>query len=214
MLNRYWRFLRENGWYLFCMNVVAHFAAAVRSRAIGHRLGVGKINIGPRPYLRGLSFIEIGEDFSAESDLWIEAITHHGDQVFTPRIRIGSHARVSRSVHIAATNSVEIGDHVLIGSKVLIIDHNHGQYSTQPTSPEFPPSQRPLDGDRKVTIGCNVWLCDGVVVTPGSTIGDGSVIGANSVVHGTIPAFSIASGIPATVRKTFSAATQQWVNVQ
>jgi len=208
------RFLRENGLYLFVINVIDHAATALRSKLIGHKLGVDKINIGPRPYMRALSYIQIGEEFSAESDLWLEAIPRHRDQCFTPRITIGRHVRISRSVHIAATHSVVIGDDVLIGSKVLITDHNHGNYSTEPTSPEIPPADRPLDSHRSVIIGSNVWLCDGVVVTPGSIVGEGSIIGANSVVHGTIPPFSIASGIPARVNKTFHSATQQWVNVQ
>ena len=213
-MNRYLRFYRENGLYLFGMNAIAHAATTLRSKAIGRKLVISKIRIGPRPYLRGLSYMQIGEDFSAEAGLWLEAITQQRDQSFAPRIVIGSHVRISQSVHIAATHSVIIGDHVLMGSKVLITDHNHGNYSTQPTSPEVPPAERPLDSDRSVLIERNVWLCDGVVVTPGSRIGEGSVIGANSVVHGTIPAFSMASGLPATVRKTFNFSTQQWVNVQ
>jgi lipopolysaccharide O-acetyltransferase len=152
----------------------------------------------------------MGEDFSAGSDLWLEAITAYNQQTFVPRIIIGNHVRISNSVHIAATNLVKIGDDVLLGSKVVITDHNHGQYSREHSSPKTPPTLRPLDRDRQVTIGRNVWLGDGVVVTPGSSIGEGAVIGANSVVVGHIPANTIAAGSPATVRKTFSVSTQTW----
>jgi lipopolysaccharide O-acetyltransferase len=117
-------------------------------------------------------------------------------------------------VHIAATHFVEIGDNVLMGSKVVVTDHNHGQYSKDHTSPNIPPALRPLDHDRSVVIGRNVWLGDGVVVTPGSSIGEGAVIGANSVVQGRIPPFTIAAGVPAKIMKVFDFDTQKWTNVE
>jgi lipopolysaccharide O-acetyltransferase len=186
----------------------------VRDYSISKKLGVKRMHIGPRPYLRGLSSIRIGEDFSAEAGLWLEAITRYNDQEFLPRIVIGNHVRISQFVHIAATHLVEIGDNVLLGSNVMITDHNHGQYSIEHTSPHIAPTLRPLDHDRQVQIGRNVWLGNGVVVTPGSFIGEGSVIGANSVIVGSIPPFTMASGIPATVRKTFNFDNGKWSNVQ
>jgi lipopolysaccharide O-acetyltransferase len=181
---------------------------------IGRKLGVKKIRIGARPLLEGLSFIEMGEDFWAQEGLWMEAISSHNGQAFTPRIIIGRRVRMSRFVHIAATNLVEIGDDVLVGSNVLITDHNHGQYSRRHTPPHIAPSLRPLDEDRQVRIGSNVWLGDGVVVAPGASIGEGAVIGAHSVVLGCIPPFAIASGAPATVRKNFNYDSQQWSSIR
>jgi lipopolysaccharide O-acetyltransferase len=181
---------------------------------IARKLGVKRIRIGPRSYLRGLSSIEMGEDFAAGDGLWLEAITRFNDQVFIPRIVIGKHVRVSHFVHIAAAHLVEIGDNVLVGSKVLISDHNHGQYSREHTPPHVAPTLRPLDHERRVVIGRNVWLADGVVVTAGATIGEGSVIGANSVVIGNIPPFVIASGMPATVRKVFHNDTAEWSHTE
>lgn len=208
------RFLRENGIYILGVASAAHFAGFIRTCFLSRRFGVRKIKIGPGAHLRGLSEIEMGEDFAAGHGLWLEAITEYNDQTFSPKIIIGKHVRISHSVHIAATHFVEVGDDVLMGSKVIITDHNHGQYSTLHSSPEVAPAQRPLDCDRRVVIGRNVWLGDGVVVAPGSSIGEGSVIGANSVVLGNVPAFSIAVGIPAVVRKTFNFDTRKWCDVE
>ena len=155
----------------------------------------------------------MGEDCQAGSGLWLEAVTQYNDQTFEPRITIGEHVRLSNFVHIAATNSIDIGDNVLMGSKVMITDHNHGQYSTRHCSPHIAPSLRPLDHDRRVVIGRNVWLGDGVVVTPGATIGDGCVIGANSVVVGNIAPFTIAAGTPAWSRKVFTFDTEEWRDI-
>jgi len=188
--------------------------ARFRNFMIGRKLGVNKIHIGPRSNLRGLSSIEMGEDFSALEGLWLYAVARYYDQRFSPRIVIGDRVRVSQWVHIAATHYVEIGDDALIGSKVTIIDHNHGQYSKEHSSPHVAPALRPLDAERRVVIGKKVWLGDGVVVTPGTSIGDGAVIGANSVVRGNIPPFSLAAGIPAKVLKMFDFNTERWTNIE
>jgi lipopolysaccharide O-acetyltransferase len=197
--------------YVLAAALVGACAKKIRNRMLAKKFRVRKISIGPRAHLRGLSHIQMGEDLSTGPGFWLEAITEYYEQIFSPRIIIGNHVRISHGTHIGATNYVEIGDHVLMGSKVVVVDHNHGQYSTDPTSLEIPPSLRPLGRDAKVVIGANVWLCDGVAVLPGSIIGEGSVIAANSVVNGTIPPFTIAVGSPARVVKVFNRETNQWV---
>jgi lipopolysaccharide O-acetyltransferase len=144
----------------------------------------------------------------------LEAIRRYNDQVFSPKVSIGTHVCISRGVHIAATHFVEIGENVLIGSKVIITDHNHGQYSREHTSPIIAPALRPLHHNRRVVIGRNVWLSDGVVVTPGSSIGEGAVIGANSVVRGNIPPFTIAVGVPAKVFRIYDFDAKKWIKVE
>lgn len=209
-LNRIRRFGSENGGYLLLRTLCGRATGLVRNYCLSKKLKVKNLKIGPRSYLRGLSSIQIGEDFSAETGLWLEAVKVYNEQTFSPRIKIGRGARISRFVHIAATNSVEIGDDVLIGSQVIIIDHNHGQYRQMHSSPMSAPASRPLDSDVQITIGARVWLGDGVVVAPGASIGEGSVIGANSVVIGHVPPFSLAAGAPAVIKKKFDFSTNQW----
>ena len=215
MLDRILRFERENGIYVLGTTLLSFCSSSVRNYLLSRKLGVQKIRIGPRAFLRGLSCIEMGEDFTAGPGLWLEAITRYDGESFTPKIVIGNHVQINHFGHIAATHLIEIGDNVLMGSKVIITDHNHGQYTRFPhTSPHMVPTKRPLDRDRRVVIGKNVWLGDSVVLMPGSDIGEGSVIGANSVVLGSIPAFTIAAGAPATPRKTFDFDTNQWCDTK
>jgi lipopolysaccharide O-acetyltransferase len=206
--------LREKGLYVFAISHIDRLFGSMRNRLIARKLGVAKINIGPRSCLQGLPFIEMGEDFAAAGSLWLLAFAQHNDQKFSPKIVIGNHVRISRQVQISATHYVEIGDNVLIGSGVLITDHNHGQYSEEHSSPYVAPAMRPLDQNRRVVIGKNVWLGAGVVVTPDSFIGEGTIIGANSVVKGNIPRFTVAVGLPAKVIKTFDFDTQKWISVK
>src|SRR5215469_6869475 len=74
VLNRLRRFLRENGCYVLATSLVEFTRSAVRNSLISRKLGVKKIRIGPAAHLRGLSFIEMGEDFSSGRGLWLEAI--------------------------------------------------------------------------------------------------------------------------------------------
>jgi lipopolysaccharide O-acetyltransferase len=174
------------------------------------KLGRSDTVLGPRCYLRGLTYVSVGRDFQADEGLWLEAISAYNGQTFSPSIVIGNDVTVSRWSHIAATYRVEIGDGVLIGSRVLITDHNHGQYRNGIYKIDIPPRLRSLDQDRAVVIGKNVWLGDGVVVMPGVTIGEGCVIGANSVVTRDVASFTIAAGIPAVALKKFDFSTQEW----
>lgn len=206
--------LREDGLFVCTASRIDRLFAVVRNVLISRKLGVARIMIGARCRLHGLSHIEMGEDFSAADSLYLVALTFHNGQLFSPRIVIGNHVRVSRNVQIGATHFVEIGDNVLIGPGVLITDTNHGQYSDTHSSPLSAPDLRPLDDNRRVEIGNNVWLGAGVVVMPNSFIGEGSVIGANSVVIGIIPPFSIAAGAPARVIKTFDFTEQKWISAR
>jgi lipopolysaccharide O-acetyltransferase len=176
-------------------------------------IGSGLV-LGPRCHLRGLSHITLGANFQAAEGLWLEAITEFAGESFNPRIIIGNHVAISRWSHIAAVHRVEIGDGVLIGSGVIITDHNHGRYDGPFSSPEIPPLSRSLDSGRGVVVGRNVWLGDGVVVSPGSEIGEGSVIGANSVVTGFVPPFTIAVGAPARPVKQYDFNSKAWVRIQ
>lgn len=180
---------------------------------LARKFGVRKIHIGPCSYLRGLSSITMGEDFSAGEGLWLEAITQYGGEKFNPKLIIGNHVRVSRWSHVACACSVTIGDHVLIGSKVIITDHNHGQFGDDATSLDIPPAQRPLAANGPVSIGSNVWLGDGVVVCPGVTMGEGSVAGANAVVTTNVAPNTLVAGVPARPIRRFDAAQRSWIRV-
>jgi|YelNatPaOPRAMG01_1025707.scaffolds.fasta_scaffold40602_2 acetyltransferase-like isoleucine patch superfamily enzyme len=107
-------------------------------------------------------------------------------------LKIGNNSGVGIGTHIVALNSITIGEWCLIGPYCTIRDMNHGMDTSLPMA-----LQKQETGP--IVIGNDVWLGTHVVVTAGSTIGDGAVIGANAVVTSDIPKNVIAAGVPAHV---------------
>ncbi len=137
---------------------------------------------GRLPRLSGGGHIRIGRRFVIRGHLApCEFAASPGAQLL-----IGERVFVNQGVTIAAKESIEIGDDSLIGDFSAIYDSNYHQID--PSHPDKP---------RPVTIGRNVWLGNGVLVLPGSTIGDHTVVAARSVVKGDLPPRVLAAGNPA-----------------
>lgn len=153
----------------------------------------------------GSRYIKVGKQFGAGDNFWIAAIDSYRGVTYNPEIKIGQNVSLSDFCHIAAINKIEIGNNVLIGSRVHITDHSHGNYTadTSADSPSSAPLSRKLYSAGPVKIGNNVWIGDGVVVLPGVIIGDGAVIGANSAVSHDVPANTMVAGVPARVIKYY-----------
>lgn len=158
--------------------------------------------------------IQIGQYFYCGRGARIEAVNIEGKRR-SIKIVIKDHVSFSDFIHIGAVNYVEIGNHVLFGSKCYVTDHNHGIYSGngKQSDPDTPPEARALTVDKTVIIEDNVWLGDHVVVLPGVRIGKGSIVGSNAVVSRDIPPYSIAVGIPARVIKQWNPVCKQWEKV-
>jgi lipopolysaccharide O-acetyltransferase len=160
-------------------------------------------------YIRGKRHIHWGKGFTTGVGLRIDAFVKTGII-----IRIGNGVQFNDYVHIAAIESVTIGNNVLIASKVFITDHNHGSYgkSGQHSSPMIAPAERPLFS-APVVIGDRVWLGENVSVLPGVRIGEGVVVAANSVVTQDLPSNTIAAGIPARIIKRYDFDLASWISI-
>ena len=158
-------------------------------------------------YLRGKQHIRWGKGFTTGPGLRIDAFVESGIA-----IHIGERVQLNDYVHIAAIESVTIGNDVLIASKVFITDHNHGSYGKDMphTSPTTPPASRQLIS-APVIIGDRVWLGENVSVLPGVRIGEGVVVAANSVVTHDLAPNTIAAGVPARIIKYYDSDSASWI---
>jgi acetyltransferase-like isoleucine patch superfamily enzyme len=161
------------------------------NRALSCLLGVRVRIAWSSVQIIGTSGIRFGNNFLSGRGLWLEAIENG-------RIDIGENVNVSDWVHIAAVDIVRIGNGCLIGSRVIITDHSHGDASDIKISARLTrPNERRLVSKGPVVLEDNVWLGDGVAVLPGVTIGSNTIVGANSVVSRSLPSNTICAGAPA-----------------
>ena len=109
-------------------------------------------------------------------------------------IRIGAHSNIGRFAHLSAAKSIVIGENVLIGERVTIVDNYHG-CGLQELN--IAPVKRRLYIKSDVVIGDNVLIGDGVFIGSGVKIGNNAVIGANSVVVRDLDANTVYVGAPA-----------------
>jgi lipopolysaccharide O-acetyltransferase len=157
--------------------------------------------------IRGKNYISWGKQLTTGTHCRIEAWPYVHEHIL---IKFGIGVEIGDFVHIAALESVEIGNYVLIASKVYISDIQHGSYSGgEHSDPDSPPGNRKLSSN-PVKIHDNAWIGEAVSILPGVTIGKSSIIGANSVVTKSIPDYSIAVGNPARVIKRYDFDTKQW----
>jgi acetyltransferase-like isoleucine patch superfamily enzyme len=159
--------------------------------------------------VRGKKCMTYGSGFTTGYNCRIEM---NGIKV-KDKLVIGSDCVIGDLAHIVANYKVEIGNGVLMASRIFITDTNHGEYNqgSNVSVPNVPPNKRPLHY-KKVVIGNNVWLGENISILPGVNIGHGSIIGANSVVTKNVPENSIAVGNPARVIKQFDEKKQLWVS--
>lgn len=146
--------------------------------------------------VEGGTNIYIGDNFFSNTHLRIEAITQYNQMEFCPEIHIGDNVSFGQFCHIGCINKVTISDGVLMGSRIIINDHTHGD--THHISQERP-AKRELISKGEILIGENAWIGDGVAIMPNVTIGRNTIVGANSVVTKSLPDNVIAAGVPAKV---------------
>lgn len=160
--------------------------------------------------LRGKKFVDFGIGLTTGIGCRIEAFSEDGGKT----IFFGKNVQLNDYVHISAMKRVDIGDNVLMASKIYISDNSHGFYKGNEfdSSPEVEPLKR-FYNIKPVKIEANVWIGEGVVVLPGVTIGIGSIIGANSVVIDDIPPFTIAVGQPAKPIKKYDTEIGRWLKL-
>jgi acetyltransferase-like isoleucine patch superfamily enzyme len=121
------------------------------------------------------------------------------------RIRIGRYALICPGVRLSSAEGIDIGDNCMLANRVYISDSDwHDLYNRIGFGKSSP-----------VTIGDNVWVGDGAIISKGVAIGGNAVVGAGAVVMHDIPANCVAAGNPARVVKTLDPAKpmvtrQQW----
>lgn len=155
--------------------------------------------------------IELGKNVSIGENskilCWVEYTSGISIQKLNPSLSIGDNFKATSSLLIQCAGKVIIGNNVLIGRNVSIIDYNHG---TNPLTTNY------LDNDlipKSIIIEDGSWIGNNTIILSGTHIGKKCIIGAGSVVTTSIEDYSIAVGNPAKVIKKFDFDSNTWTKV-
>ncbi|HMJ69154.1 MAG TPA: acyltransferase [Cyclobacteriaceae bacterium] len=112
-----------------------------------------------------------------------------GFDCFSPgNISIAKNCSFGHYNRFWAFNKIYIGPYVqtAIGLTLVAGSHDAGSYE-------------PLSSGMDIVIEGENWIGANVTILGGVTVGRGAIIGAGSVVNKSIPAYTIAAGVPAKV---------------
>lgn len=143
--------------------------------------------------------ISIGSKFIAGRNGKLRTFPFFAGKSYRPCIKIGSNVSFETNCYVSAIGHISVGDNVVLGPYVTIIDHNHS--AIDHSDLEIPVMQRQLSTKGNISIDDNVWIGEHSTILSGVTIGKNSIIGANSIVTQAIPENAVAVGSPAKVIK-------------
>lgn len=165
----------------------------MRSKFYSAAFSTSGLVVGRNISIVGTKNISIGSHVVLGNQTWLDCIDN-------AILIIGDDVSFSQNVHVSAMVEVRIGNGCLIGSDVLVTDHDHSfgaEYN------EILPKKRPLKTRGKTILGRNVWLGDNVKILSGVSLGDNVVVASNSVVNQSFPDNVVIGGIPAKILKVF-----------
>lgn len=146
------------------------------------RVGIGVRTLG-RPRIVNHGRMEIGAGTILRSvNVPVELATGVGAS-----LNIGSEVLLNYGVSIGAMQRIELGDRVLVGPYVMVID----------TEFHDPYARRRIAEPRPVVIEDDVFIGAKASIMPGVHIGRGAIVATAAVVNRDVPPFTVVGGVPA-----------------
>lgn len=125
------------------------------------------------------------------------AYVYPSTRIWAPwNLELGVHSTLADGVDCYCVDKVVIGSYTTVSQYSYLCTASHDY--TDPiimSQPQMPLITAPI------IIGDRVWITADVFVAPGVSISDGVVVLARSTVCNDMPAWSVVSGSPATVKK-------------
>jgi len=125
------------------------------------------------------------------------ALTITGGRRASHNLHIGRHCFINVGCVFDASARIEIGDGVALGQQVLITTNSHDANHPDRRAGALVP--------QPIRVGSGAWIAARAVLLPGVAVGDGAVVTAGAVVTRSVPAHTMAGGIPARHIKDLAA---------
>lgn len=128
---------------------------------------------------------------------WME-----GDNI---SIIIGDHTTFTHTVHFCAQENgmrIEVGEDCMFSNHIIVrTSDSHPIYDSE--------TKQRINPSASVKIGNHVWIAPHSVIMKKSDIGGGAIIGSHTMVNKSVPANSLAVGMPMRVVKNNIAWTRE-----
>ncbi len=155
-------------------------------KRVGNRFKAGTF----LPYVIGKGEIFIGDN-----------VTFHGKADFVfggikkeiPKIYIGNNTGFGHNVRFDISSTLIIGDDCMIAPGVSFHDSNGHHIDPDMRKAKVKIGEGQI---RSVTIGNNIWIGHGAIISPGAQIGDNCVIATMAVISRKIPPNSLVYTAP------------------
>jgi acetyltransferase-like isoleucine patch superfamily enzyme len=144
---------------------------------------------GMKPRIRNAGTMRVGREFRVHGRVTRVQLATSPSGVLS----IGDRVGMNEGVSIYAEREVTIGDSVMIGDYVSIVDTDF-----HPVTPGDPVRVAPVRIER------NAWVGRNAIILRGVTIGMNAVVAAGSVVTSSVPPNTLAAGNPARVIRELS----------
>jgi acetyltransferase-like isoleucine patch superfamily enzyme len=160
------------------------------------------VSVGSNVEVIGLERLIFGEGTVIQSNVTL----HCGGMDWSEgkgAITIGRNGFIGHGCVLYGGGGIQIGDDVLISPGVIIASHQHSHV------PNAVPMRLQPKRFAPVSIGANVWIGSGAVILPGVAVDRGAVIAAGAVVSRSVPAYTLAAGVPARTVKSLRESDNQ-----
>jgi acetyltransferase-like isoleucine patch superfamily enzyme len=107
-------------------------------------------------------------------------------------IYLDDYCNISSNCSLLSETEIRLGKHCFLAGHCYLVAGGNHVFDDISTPIMFQPSI----SKGGIKIGDDVWLAAGVIVLDGVSLGNGCVIGAGSVVHRSLPAYTVALGNP------------------
>jgi acetyltransferase-like isoleucine patch superfamily enzyme len=151
--------------------------------------------------------IKLGSSVMIRKDAWVNTFDIEGDG--EPKIIIDDNCLIGARDVISAKNCIHIERDVIIGTSVLIQDHNHAYEDIS-----RPIKAQGLTAGGKILIEQGCWIGHGAAIVCNQdelVIGRNSVVAANALVTKSFPPYSVIVGNPARLVRQFDQEKGTWV---
>lgn len=183
-----WLFLAARGTLFFLRRILV---AEPLFKAYCTRVGRGVTTGVHVPWIQGSGELVVGDHVRVSGKI---SVSYAASFTSRPRLEIGDHSDIAHDTRFVVGRGIRLGRYVQVAGGVTFRDS--GGHPTDAEQRRLGGAPDPEDV-KPIVVHDHAWIGSGVLVMPGTEIGEGAIVSAHAVVSGKIAPYSIVAGNPA-----------------